>query len=394
MTLDAETLLNWLGPRLPTYVAELEQVCAIDSPTGYRPGIEAMGQWAERWAMARGWEVRRFPDAQAGDGLALTTHGTGQLRVMLAAHLDTVYPVGTAAARPLRRAGERLVGPGSADNKGGLLSALYAVEALAALAPQSFATLSVVCGSDEERDNRVSQAMLEALAPGYDLTLVMEPGRPNGNIVSARKGAGVFVLEVTGRAAHAGAAPERGINAILALAHQIIALQGLNGMRPGVTVNVGVIEGGDAPNVVPARAQAQVDVRVTAPEDMAAVTAAVEAIAARETVPGATSQVSGGWTFAPMARTPAISRLVDLARACAGELGFTLGDTATGGASYANLLAGMGLPVLDGLGPIGGNYHSPDEYIEEASIVPRIALVALLVSRAGARGSNELKGND
>lgn len=390
MTLDTKTLLNWLTPRLPAYVAELEQICAIDSPTGHRPGIDAMGQWVEEWARARGWEARRFPDAQAGDGLALTTRGAGQLRVMLAAHLDTVYPVGTAAARPLRRIGERLVGPGSADNKGGALSALYAVEALAALAPQSFATLSVVCGSDEERDNRVSRAMLEALAPEYDLTLVMEAARPNGDIVSARKGTGVFVLEVTGRAAHAGVAPERGVNAILALAHQVIALQGLNGMRPGVTLNVGVIEGGDAPNVVPARARAQVDARVMAPEDMAAVSAAVEAIAARETVPGAATQVSGEWTFAPMARTPAISRLVDLARACASELGFTLGETASGGASYANLLAEMGLPVLDGLGPIGGNYHTPDEYIEEASIVPRIALVALLIARAGPTWSRRI----
>lgn len=381
MALEAEKLLSWLAPRLPAYVAELERLCAIDSPTGHRAGIEALGQSVEGWAVARGWQARRFPDAQAGDGLALTAHGTGQLRIMLAAHLDTVYPVGTAATRPLRRVGARLVGPGSADNKGGLLSALYAVEALAALAPQSFATLSVVCGSDEERDNRASRAMLEALAPAYDLALVMEPARANGDIVSARKGSGEFALEVTGRAAHAGVEPERGVNAILALAHQVIALQGLNGMRPGVTVNVGVIEGGDAPNVVPARARALVDARAVAPEDMAPVTAAVEAIAARETLPGAVTRVSGGWTFAPMARTPAVERLVHLARACAGELGFALSDTATGGASYANLLAGMGLPVLDGLGPVGGNYHGPEEYIEEGSIVPRIALVALLVAR-------------
>ncbi len=389
MALTAESLLPWLTLRLPAYIAALEQLCAIDSPTGHRPGIDATGQWAEQWAAARGWNIRRFPDAQAGDGLAFTVHGTGRLRVLLAAHMDTVYPVGTAAARPLRREGGRLVGPGSADNKGGLLSALYAVEALAALAPQSFGTLSVVCGSDEERNSRASRAMLEALAPAYDLALVMEPARANGDIVSARKGSGVFVLDVTGRAAHAGVEPERGVNAIVALAHQIVALQALNGLRPGVTVNVGVIAGGEAPNVVPAQARALVDVRAARPEDMAPVTAAVEAIAAREVVAGAVTQVSGGWTFAPMARTPAIGRLADLARACAGELGFTLGDTATGGASYANLLAGLGMPVLDGLGPVGGQYHGPDEYIEQASIVPRIALVALLIARANADGFGE-----
>ena len=315
MALTAESLLPWLTLRLPAYIAALEQLCAIDSPTGHRPGIDAMGQWAEQWAAARGWNIRRFPDDRAGDGLALTVHGTGRLRVLLAAHMDTVYPLGTAAARPLRREGERLVGPGSADNKSGLLSALYVAEALAALAPQSFGTLSVVCGSDEERDSRASRAMLEALAPAYELALVMEPARANGDIVSARKGSGVFVLDVTGRAAHAGVEPERGVNAIVALAHQIVALQALNGLRPGVTVNVGVIAGGEAPNVVPAQARALVDVRAARPEDMAPVTAAVEAIAAREVVAGAVTQVSGGWTFAPMARTPAIERLADLARA-------------------------------------------------------------------------------
>jgi len=383
MRLEAERVVGWLEPQLATYVDELGQLCAIECPTSHKPGVDAAGTWVRHWAAARGWELRHFPDAEAGDGLVATVRGRGRLRVMLVAHLDTVYPVGTAAARPLRQQDGRLIGPGSADNKSGLLSALYAAAALAALAPESFGVVSVVCGGDEETDARASGAMLASLAPAYDLALVVEAARVNGDIVSARKGNGLFTLAVSGRAAHAGVDPERGASAVLALAHQVIALQALNGMRPGVTLNVGVISGGTVPNAVPDQAMAQVDVRVVQPEDMAPVEAAIRAVAAEQRVPGTQTQVSGGWGFAPMARTPAIQRLVALAQACAHELGFTLQDTATGGVSYANLLAGAGLPVLDGLGPVGGRDHSPDEYIERGSIVPRTALLALLVAREG-----------
>lgn len=382
MPIAPQALTTWLTPRLDTYIEELRQLCAIECPTSHKPGVDEAGVWVRGWAVARGWELEVYPDERAGDGLVASVRGSGRLRVMLAAHLDTVYPVGTAAARPLRREEGRLLGPGSADNKSGLLSGLYAAEALAALDRASFGLLSVVCGGDEETDSRASGAMLQALAPDYDLALVLEAGRENGDIVSARKGSGLFTLSVGGRAAHAGVEPEKGASAILALAHQIVALQALNGAWPGVTLNVGVISGGSVPNAVPDRAQAQVDVRVVRPEDMAPVEAAIRAIAAEERVSGTRTAVGDGWGFPPMARTPAIAALAALAKRCAGELGFSVDDAATGGVSYANLLAGAGLPVLDGLGPVGGHDHSPREYIDLASIVPRTALLALLIARA------------
>lgn len=378
----ASALVVWLEQRLDSYIEELRQLCAIECPTSHKPGVDAAGAWVARWAAARGWPLRHFPDNIAGDGLVASVRGSGRGRVMLVAHLDTVYPVGTAAARPLRREGARLIGPGSADNKSGLLSGLYAAAALAELAPDSFGLLSVVCGGDEETDSRASGPMLRELAAQHDLALVLEAGRENGDIVGARKGNGLFSLQVSGRAAHAGVEPEKGASAVLALAHQIVALQALNAMRPGMTLNVGVVGGGSVPNAVPDQAWARVDVRVVHPDDMAPVEAAIRAIAARETVPGTSTTVGDGWGFPPMARTPAIARLAELARECAGELGFPLRDAATGGVSYANLLAGAGLPVLDGLGPIGGEDHSPREYVDADSIVPRTALLALLAARA------------
>src|SRR5262249_22626278 len=170
----------------------------------------------------------------------------------------------------------------------------------------------------------------------------------NGDIVGARKGGGNFVLETFGKAAHAGVEPEKGAHAVLALAHHIIALQALNGLRDGVTVNAGVIQGGTVPNAVPDYARVTIDARVVRPEDIEPVVAALHAVAEREVVPGVRAELSGGWGAPPMARTPEIARLAQLADACAQELGFNVHAAATGGVSYANYLASMGLPALDG----------------------------------------------
>lgn len=200
-TSEAQQLTDYLAARLPTYLAELEQLCMIECPTAYKPGVDEAGAWVRRWAHARGWELRDWPDAQVGDGVVVTVPGgtPGGLRVMLVAHLDTVYPVGTAAARPFRRAGDKLIGPATADNKSGLLSSLYAMAALHDLGMLGpFGAISVVCGGDEETDMRASLDMLKAIAPEYDMALVMEAGRENGDIVGARKASAKYLLEVHG----------------------------------------------------------------------------------------------------------------------------------------------------------------------------------------------------
>jgi glutamate carboxypeptidase len=382
-TPEAQALTSYLEAQQATYVEELRQLCAIECPTSSKAGVDEAGAWVRRWVEARGWELRAWPDATAGDGLVATVGGTGQPRIMLVAHLDTVYPVGIAAQRPLRIEGDKLLGPGSADNKSGLLSALYAMAALEDLGMLArCGTISLVCGGDEETDMRSSLGLLGDLAPRYDLGLVLEAGRENGDIVGARKGGGGFVLETFGKAAHAGVEPEKGAHAILALAQHTIALQALNGLRPGVTVNVGVVQGGTVPNAVPDYARATIDTRVVNPEDIEPLVAVLRAEADRVVVPGVRATLSGGWGAPPMARTPQIDALARLADTCAQELGFSVYAAATGGVSYANSLASLGLPVLDGLGPVGGLDHSPDEYILLSSIVPRTALLALLVLRS------------
>jgi glutamate carboxypeptidase len=380
---EAQALTAYLETHLSSYIDELRQLCAIECPTSSKTGVDEAGAWVRRWLAARRWQLREWPDAEVGDSLVATVRGTGRLRILLAAHLDTVYPVGVAAARPVTIDGDVLRGPGSADNKSGLLSGLYAMAALEDLGLlDSIGAISIMCGGDEETDMRTSIALMRELAPQHDIALVLEAGRENGDIVGARKGGGNFVLETFGKAAHAGVEPEKGAHAVLALAHHTIALQALNGMRPGVTVNVGVIQGGAVANAVPDYARATIDTRAVSPDDIEPLIAALHAEAARVVVPGVRAKLSGGWGAPPMARTPQIAALASVASSCADELGFSVSAAATGGVSYANYFAQLGLPVLDGLAPVGGLDHSPDEYILISSIVPRTALLALLMLRA------------
>jgi glutamate carboxypeptidase len=264
--------------------------------------------------------------------------------------------------------------------KGGLLSGVYALAALRHLGCEAFGQITYLCVPGEEIDQPISNDLICHLGRQADAALTLEAARENGDIVTARKGVRWYSLEASGHAAHAGVEPEKGRNAIVALAGHITPLSKLNGFRPGVTLNIGVIEGGTAPNVVPEYARVRVDLRAFSEEDLQAVVGAVEKQLGLETVPGVqvTMKLEGPGN-PPMPRTPAVEALERLAQEAAGQLGFEVKGARTGGVSDANLVASMGTPVLDGLGPIGGLDHGPDEYIELASIVPRTALLTQLI---------------
>ena len=199
--------------------------------------------------------------------------------------------------------------------------------------------------------------------------------------MSSRKGVTDVEIEFVGRAAHAGVEPEKGRSALLEAAHQIIALEALNGRFDGVTVNVGVARGGSRPNVVPERCLLEVDVRATTGEAQDAVTRAIRDICSAPTVDGVRSEPHVHATHRPMEKTDASQRLVDTAVELAHELGFELRDTQTGGASDGNTTSAAGTPTLDGLGPVGGSAHASDEWLDLASVVPRITLLAALIAR-------------
>lgn len=372
-------IITFLESSRSALLADLAALVNVDCGTHDKAGVDRVGEWVGARCAEWGWEVERFPQAGYGDCWLARLRGDGPGRVLLIGHLDTVYPDGTAAARPIRVEGEKILGPGVCDMKGGLLVGMYALRALQTTGFRDFAELAFFFNSEEEVSSPVSRPLYAPVARAMDAVLVLESARANGDIVSARKGSGDFTMKVTGRAAHAGVEPEKGANAVVELAHQIIALHRLNGFAPGVTVNPGVIGGGTVTNVIPDEAWVRVDVRAIDPAGAEAITHALRELPARITVVGTRAEIGGEFHYPPMAKTPAVRFLADLAKGAARELGFEVDDVATGGASDANVLASLGVPVLDGLGPVGGLDHSPDEYIESGSLAPRAAMVAGLI---------------
>ena len=372
--------------QLPAYLATLEQLVNTDCGSYTPEGVNRVADVVADALAAMGAEVERIPhrpsgeERQLGDLVIGRLPGTGP-RLLLIGHMDTVFDPGTAATRPYRSEASRAFGPGVTDMKSGLLAGLHAIEALHATGVHP--AITFVANPDEEIGSPFSSAHIRGLVPEHDAALVLECARANGDIVSARKGIADLHVTFTGRAAHAGVEPEKGRSAILEAAHQVLALHALNGRWRSVTVNAGVIHGGTRPNVVAERCEMQVDVRAATVDEFEAAKAEVQRIVDATHVDGVRGEMRPSAGHQPMEKSPASARLVALAVSIAGELGFTLRDAATGGASDANTTSAAGLPTLDGLGPIGGDDHSVDEWLDLESVVPRITLLAGLMARIG-----------
>lgn len=375
-------IVTFLEGKLDAYLDDLRTLVSIDSGSYDKAGVDAINAWLEDRLTKLGFTVERHPQTDFGDDLLATLWGKGQGRILLLGHSDTVFPTRTAAECPMTIQGDKILGPGTCDMKAGLLTGIYALEALREVGFDDYKNISYLCVSDEEiGGERHSIPLIRSKARRADAVLTLEAARENGDIVSARKGVCWYILEAFGKSAHAGVEPEKGRNAIVALAHQIIALDKLNGLKPGMTVNTGYIEGGLAPNIVPDYAKIRVDLRAFSKDDMREFEDAFREQLARTEIPGVqvAFRTEEGSYCPPMERTPAVAQLERLAQEAARELGFEVKGASTGGASDASFAAAEGTPVLDGLGPIGGLDHSPDEYVELSSIVPRTALLAKLI---------------
>jgi glutamate carboxypeptidase len=307
--------------------------------------------------------------------------GQNDLRtVMIVGHTDTVHPRGAIADRPWRVDGNRIYGPGIFDMKANCalaIAVLHACDDLGVV-PRCGVTLVLTC--DEEVGSFSGWPLLESLARGSPARcgLVLEPPASGGGVKTGRKGTGMFTMKVQGRAAHAGLDPEKGASAVLELARQIERLHALNGLRGGITVNVGVIQGGTRSNVVAAEAQAEIDVRFSTAEELEAIEQAMLRTTPFDERVGVT--VTGGVNRPPLERTPQVVDLYESARNIATSIGFDLREAQVGGASDGNFLAAMGIPVLDGLGIDGAGAHAAHEHIIVDDIPRRGALLAGLIA--------------
>jgi glutamate carboxypeptidase len=375
-------VLDWLASQEDAMQALLAELVNTDSGSRNKAGVDQAGDAIRRFLAQHNVSCETIPNATFGDGIRATVGIPGDRNILLMGHRDTVFPDGEAQRRPFKREGGRGYGPGVTDMKAGLVMNSFVAAAL-----QTFggapAPVVVLYTADEEVGSPSSRGLIEAEARRASMVLNAEPGRPNNAVVTGRK-AGIFMrFRVTGKAAHAGANFDQGKSAIAEIAHKIVALHALTDLSKGITVNVGIVAGGQTVNTVAPEAHGEVEFRYVAPADRDATLGKIEAIMAHSTVPGTGASFDIYAEFLPLAETEAGTRLFGHYVTCGRALGQEVTGVFTGGCSDAGFSSAAGAPTLCATGPIGGRAHSPDEFVELGSLVPRAQLLALAVLRAG-----------
>ena len=374
---DLPAIKEFCRREQPWLLATVEALTLIESPSTDKVAVDRCGAELASRLEAIGGRVTRLHRETRGDHL-LARFGDGRSQVLLLGHFDTVWPVGQLARMPVKRDGRRLHGPGVFDMKAGIALAMLAARALGATHADSGHAVTMLWTTDEEIGSGSSRAVIEDEARKSAAVFVLEPSLPGGALKTSRKGCGGFEIVVRGVAAHAGIEPQKGVNALEELAHQILRIQALQDLERGTSVNVVKAWGGTRTNVIPDEARALVDVRATTKADADWIDAALRRIPRFN--PWATIEVTGGFDRPPLERTDAVVRLYERARQVASDLGVDLGEGATGGGSDGNLTAAIGVPTLDGLGAVGDGAHALHEHVEIDALATRAALIAGLIA--------------
>lgn len=379
---------------LPNTMAFLRAAVEMESPTYSRPDIDRLARFLAREFRRHHGKVSLLENSTTGAAVAAefwgSSRGSGTRRVrgkrerpspqkpiLLIGHHDTVWPKGTLARMPFRIRGGRAYGPGVLDMKSGIAIVLAAVHALQTLGAAPSSPVRVFLNPEEETGSQAFRQEIEREAKAARAVLVLEPAAEGGALKTARKGVGEFRITVQGRSAHAGINPDAGVNAISELARQVLKIEKLAQTRRGITLNVGVVEGGTRSNVVPELARARVDVRIPRRLDQTRIESKMFGL--KPIHPEAKLKIEGGINRPPMELAMAVG-LFAKAKAEAGRLGFEVRDAATGGGSDGNFSASLGIPTLDGLGGVGDGAHALHEHIIVRELPRRAALLAALLT--------------
>ncbi|MDM8518654.1 M20 family metallopeptidase [Anaerolineales bacterium HSG6] len=369
-------ILDYLKPLQDEMVERLAQWVNQESPTYHKPAVDAMGQMTMQSFLDTGAELTTtHHQTDYGDHYTLA-YGQGTGQILTLNHFDTVWPLGEASRRPFTIEDGHGKGPGVHDMKAGTLINLYALRAIHDLQLKPRHKLVYLLTSDEEVSSPTSRSIIEAEGRRSNYCFVHE-GAINRGITIARKGVGRFQLAVTGVAAHAGIEPEKGVSAIEELARQTQYLHGLTDLNKGVSVNVGVISGGERPNVIAPHATAEIDLRITHPVDEAGYVEKIGDI--RPALKGSQLSITGGMSRPPWPETMTDMDLFEKAKAISAQLGFPTERRLSGGGSDGSFVAAMGVPTLDGLGSIGGGAHALTEHTVLDMLPIRAALTAELI---------------
>jgi glutamate carboxypeptidase len=365
----------------------LKEIVDIDSGTGDVAGGAKIEALLAGRLKALGADVRAEPAEAPGlpDNLLAVFHGTGKGKILIIAHIDTVFGPGTVAGRPFSMDLERAHGPGVGDEKAGVVNAITALKILHDMGFKNYETITLLLDDSEERGSPGSRKLIAALAKQHNVEFNMEPGDPPDALTVWRKGSASIRIQVKGRAAHAGMAPQDGRNAAVELVHQLSALEGaFPHSGDGTTVNLTVLRSGERNNIIPDFAEATLNVRYRKPQDFDAVLSKVEAAAGATLVPDTRVTVAHDPAYPPLTENAQIDSLASRAKAIYAEIGKTVELSGNGGASESALAMAEGTPALDGLGYVGGDFHTDHEWIDLNSVVPRLYLFTRLLMETGA----------
>ena len=379
-----QDLLAWLEGQRGAMLALLEEVVNIDSGSYDKAGVDAVGERFARFFEEHGIPTTWHRNERFGDALTAEVSGGGGANkpIVLMGHRDTVFPKGEALRRPFRIEGSRAYGPGVADMKAGLVMNAFVLAAFQRFGGAPAPLLGLLT-SDEEIGSPACRRIIEATAREAVAVFNAEPGRPSGNIVTGRKG-GVFMqLEVLGKAAHSGGNFKEGISAIGELAHKIVRLHAITDLERGTTVNVGLISGGQSVNTVAPQAVAGVDLRYVASPDREDAMRQIEAIVAEAAIPGTTARLEITGEFLPLVPDEGSRNLFAAYAGAMAEIGHPVEGEFAGGCADSGFTASVGCPTICAIGPVGGKAHSPEEYLELDSLVPRAQGLALAIGRVG-----------
>ena len=367
--------------QLPQMQAVLRELVEIESPSTDKAALDRMGTKLTQLLHTLEPEIEIDKQPFAGDNIIARWPGNdGSLEggFLILCHFDTVHPIGMLLENPVRIQDGAMYGPGTIDMKAGITQVFFALQVLLTEQRWPQWPLTLLLTSDEEVGSEGARPLIESLGRTAGLVLCMEPALPGGALKTARKGVANFEVITRGQAAHSGTSHSNGVNAIEEMAHQVLALQALTDYEVGSTVSVGKIAGGTRRNVVPEECRLIVDLRVTTHAEAGRMTALIEGL--RPILSGAQVHVTGGLERAPMPRTETIAAAFGHACEIGSVLGIPISEGSTGGGSDANLIAPFGVPILDGLGPQGNDAHTRNESLTLASLAPRTALLAGILS--------------
>ncbi|MBU0462728.1 MAG: M20 family metallopeptidase [Proteobacteria bacterium] len=369
---------QYIETRHEKFISDFQTIVNIDSSSDNKTGIEKVARFFEkRFAgISLDTEVLFLGDKKVPCLYAEHQPSKKPFDIMFLGHMDTVFPTGEVEKRPFSITGNRAFGPGVCDMKGGLLVVLHVLETLKHEGILDSLSVCVAFNGDEETGSNTSKDWIMSLAKKSLRTFVFEPCRPGYRFVLQRKGGGWFHVIVKGQEAHAGADPEKGINAVVELAHQIVKINQLNQNEMETSAHVTVITGGDKVNIIPNKAQAWVDVRILKLEEKERIETFFKTLAEHTYLKGSEITIQGSIKRPPMEPGDATRKLWELIRSTGEKIGLPMEAISTGGCSDGNYTSAAGTPTIDGMGIVGANSHRADEYAELDSIDNMVGLVA------------------